>query len=270
MRIEMPDEPDMTPATTLLAAQQVNYHYGEQQVLHDISVTVAAGSMVGIIGPNGAGKSSLLKLLAGLLIPSHGQLRLHERDLQQYRKPELARLISYLAQGAPVHWPLQAQRVVELGRLPHTGVADALSDADRQAVADAMLRADVTAFADRAVTELSEGERMRVMIARMFATQAQLMLADEPTAALDLYHQHHTLALFQQHCRHGGSAVLVLHDLNLAARYCDQLLLLDQGRLVCSGTPAQVLTTARLQSVYRMTLRIQPVDGVLQVLVAAP
>jgi len=260
----------MTTEVALLAAIGLHCRYGDRPVLHDINTTIHASELVGLIGPNGAGKSSLLKALAGLLAPSKGCVRLHQRELGQYKKIELARQLSYLAQGASVQWPLLAQRVVELGRLPHTGFGNGfghdLSPTDRDAVTTAMAQADVTAFAGRTITALSEGERMRVMIARMFATQAPLMLADEPMAWLDWYHQHHTLELFQQHCQRGGSAVVVLHDLNLAARFCDKLVLLDQGRIVRSGSPQQVLDAEVLRTVYRMELEVQLLDGVVQVL----
>lgn len=257
----------MSQNTALLVGEQLRYQYGKEPVLHGIDLAIAAGELVAIIGPNGAGKSSLLKVLAGLLPASAGSVQMHGKLLTEIGLDALAKLRSYLAQGAPTHWPLRVKEVVALGRLPHGA---ALTAHDHDCINAAMAQAEVSAMQERPINTLSEGERMRVMFARLLATGAPLILADEPTAALDLYHQHHTLALFKAHCQRGGSAVLVLHDLNLAARYCDRILLLDQGRLVAQGTPVEVLTASNLATVYRVKAEIIDRAGVPQILLTAP
>ena len=249
-----------------LQAEQLHYRYDAKEVLQEVSLQLAPGELIALIGPNGAGKSSLLKLLAGLLTPQHGRIQLDGKPLNSYGADELARRRAYLAQGAPLHWPLTVRQLVALGRLPWRH--GALPADDAQHIDAAMVRTEISAWSARAVTSLSEGERMRVMFARLLATRSPLLLADEPTAALDLHHQHHTMQLFRQHCAEGGSALVVLHDLNLAARYCDRLILLDRGRVVTQGNPETVLTVANLNAVYRVDAQVLKLANVLQVLVA--
>ncbi len=249
-----------------LRADQLHYRYDAQDVVQDLSLQIKPGELVALIGPNGAGKSSLLKLLAGLLTAQRGQIQLDGKPLASYGADQLARRRSYLAQGAPLHWPLTVRQLVALGRLPWQQAA--LNAADEQHIEAAMARTEISEWASRPVTSLSEGERMRVMFARLLATGSPLLLADEPTTALDLHHQHQTMQLFRQHCDDGGSALLVLHELNLAARYCDRLILLDRGRMVTQGNPETVLTVANLSAVYRVEVQVLKIANVLQVLVA--
>lgn len=233
---------------TLLQAHDLHAAYGTQQVLRDIRLSIAAGECLALIGPNGAGKSSLLRVLAGLLPATAGSIAIAGKPLSAWRPDALAKQRGYLSQHAGVQWPLPVHEVVALGRLPFGNRQ--LTPSDEQIIDAAMMAADVQALAERPVTTLSEGERARVLIARLFATEAPLLLADEPTAALDLAHQHQVMQLFRQHCQAGGAAILVLHDLNLAARYCDRVLLLQHGAMVSQGSPAQVLTATQLAAVY--------------------
>lgn len=278
-------------STLLLQAAEVAMQRGARRVLQGIDLTVSAGEVVALIGPNGAGKSSLLQALAGLLPVSHGHIAVQGNPLADWSLPALARARAYLAQHATVQWPLPVRDIVALGRLPfashqqfgqktgaaisadadtgfETNVKNAIA-ADAAAITQAMTAADVIALAERPVTRLSEGEKARVLIARLLATGAPLLLADEPTAALDLAHQHQLMQLFRRHADNGGGAVLVLHDLNLAARYCDRLLLLQAGTLCAAGSPAEVLTAARLAEVYGVSAELLLRDGVLQLLTSA-
>lgn len=226
---------------------------GGKARLHDLSLEVGAGELFGLIGPNGAGKSTLVKAAAQLL-PYQGRIRLDGQDLARLEASERARRIAYLSQGDAVQWPIAVEDLVALGRHPYRGSwwrgAGAPSAEDRAAVAAALRATDIEHLRHRKVTELSGGERARARLARVLAVQAPLILADEPVAALDPRHQLQVMTLLRQHCDRGGSLVLVLHDLTLASRFCDRLLLLHQGERIALGAPGEVLTAESLRSVY--------------------
>ena len=228
----------------------------DKPILKNISFNVDKGEIIGLIGPNGAGKSSLLKLLANLYPLKRGTYQLQEKSISEYSSQALAKIIAYQEQNAPIHWPLPVERVVELGRSPYLGLRQQLQDEDKQLVKDAMQKTDVMHLAHRQATELSGGERMRVLLARLFASQPDIMLADEPVASLDPYHQLHIMELLQSHAQSGGSVVVVLHDLNLAARFCDKILLLDKGELVCFESIDHILDKKLLEHVYNIDLHI--------------
>lgn len=234
----------------MLQGTRLSLQIAQRQIVDQVDIDIGDGEMVGLIGPNGAGKTSLLRLLANLQKPDSGHVELNHAAITTINRRQLAQTLGYLEQGAPAHWPLQVRRLVELGRLPYLNPWQSLSAQDRQIVDQAMQQAEVDTLAERIVSTLSGGERLRVLIARMFATQPTVILADEPIAALDPYHQLHTMELFSDHCQRGGSAVIVMHDLNMAARFCHRLVLLDQGRISAEGTPAEVLQPERLASVY--------------------
>jgi iron complex transport system ATP-binding protein len=220
-----------------------------------------AGELVALVGPNGAGKTTLLRALAGLL-PHAGAVRLAGRDLSGLAPRERARLVAYLPQGHQAHWPLPARDIVALGRYPH-GARDPsrLEPAAASAVDEAMRRADCAAFATRDVQTLSGGERARVMMARVLAVRAPVLLADEPTAALDPRHQLEIMTALADEARRGALVVAVTHDLTLAARFASRVLLLKDGALLGDGAAAEVLTPARLRDVYGVEARIIAVDG---------
>lgn len=251
---------------SLLQADAVDVVIDGSAILRDASVSVARGELVGLIGPNGAGKSTLVKVLAGLLRPSGGSVQFDGAALQQLSPRQLARRIGYLAQGAPAHWPLQVEKVVALGRLPHLDWYRSPAAADRAAIERALALAEVGHLRDRIVTTLSGGERLRVLLARVFAAEPELILADEPVAALDPYHQLHVMEILRDHAHRGGGAIAVLHDLNHAARFCDRLVLLDRGRQVCAGTPREVLTEGHLREVYGIEAQLTERDGELTVI----
>jgi iron complex transport system ATP-binding protein len=182
-----------------------------------------------------------------------GSVTIDGRDVAALPPRELARTIAYLPQGQTLHWPLSVERVVALGLLPHLAPMSRIGAADRAAVQEAMARADVAHLSGRIVTELSGGERARVMLARALAVGAKGIIADEPLASLDPGHQIDVMELLAREARAGALVVTVLHALTMAARYCDRLLLIDRGVLVAEGTPREVLSAERLRSVYGVT-----------------
>ncbi len=240
----------MSAAAQLLVAEDVGVAYGGCPVVTGASFGLDAGRLVVLVGPNGAGKTTLLRALGGLA-PSTGRITIAGTDLAALAPPERARRIAFLPQGHVVHWPLSARDVVALGRYPH-GVNDPARMGARDAaiVDEAMARTDATAFAGRQVTTLSGGERARVMLARVFAVGAPILLADEPTAALDPRHQIGIMAALREEARRGALVIAVTHDLGLAARMADEVMVIDRGRIVARGAPRTVLTLTLLREVY--------------------
>lgn len=233
-----------------LALRDVSVALGRRPVVERVSLDLAPGSLVALVGPNGAGKTSLLRAVAGL-VPHEGLVALGGRALAAMSRGERARSVAYLPQGHEAHWPLPARDIVALGRFPH-GSSDPsrLSPADEAAVDAAMSATETTAFAERPVTELSGGERARVALARVFAVGAPLILADEPTAALDPKHQLDVMRALRRTAGEGALVLAVTHDLGLAARFADRVAVLDGGRLVAFGPPADALAPEHLRAVF--------------------
>lgn len=243
----------VTPPMMTIAINELAVELGRREILHGVTAQLHAGSLIGVIGPNGAGKSTLVRALAGLVPAAKGTVSLDGIDIAAIPPRVLARRIAYLPQGQTLHWPLTVERLVALGRLPHLGPMSRIAEADRLAVHEAMARADVTHLAARVATELSGGERARAMLARALAVGAPALVVDEPLASLDPGHQIDVMEMLAREARSGALVIAVLHDLNLAARHCDRLLAIDQGRLVADGSPTQVLTDDMLRSVYGVT-----------------
>jgi iron complex transport system ATP-binding protein len=238
---------------SFLALQGVSVRLSGRDVLQDISLSLPRRSVVALVGPNGAGKTTLLKAVAGLL-PFQGAVRLGDEDVSRLSIRERARRMSYLPQGHAVHWPLPVHDVVALGRYPH-GATDPtrLNETDRGAVARAIAVADLAGISDRSVTELSGGERSRVALARVIAAEAALVLADEPTASLDPRYQIDAMRLLRQVADDGALVIVVSHELGLAARFADTILVLSQGRLVVQGAPHEALADPVLAETFRVS-----------------
>jgi iron complex transport system ATP-binding protein len=244
----------MSLSATVLNVSGLDVRLARRSVLHDIGLSVDEGELVLVVGPNGAGKTTLLRAIAGL-VPAKGGIEIIGTPATHLSLAERARRVAYLPQGHVFHWPLPASEIVALGRLPLGAGAD-LSEADRLAVGRAMEATGVTEFAERMVTTLSGGERARVALSRVLATEAKLILADEPTASLDPRYQLIVLDILRRHASRGGAVIAVLHDLGLAARYADRVVVLDGGRIVASGTPGEVLTEQRLAETFGVNARI--------------
>jgi len=241
----------VTDSTTLSAAGICVARDG-RDILQQVDFALNPAEVVGLLGPNGAGKSTLLSVLAGVSAQDSGTVKLGSADLNGMAHSERARQVAYLPQNAPVHWPLTVSRVVALGRLPHRDVPGNSRQADAAQVEAALRQTEMAEFRHRTMESLSGGERMRVLVARMLAVQARVLLADEPVTGLDPYFQLEFMDLFLQQARQGRSVVLVLHDLTLAARYCDRVVVLDEGRVAAAGKPEEVLDESLLASVYRV------------------
>ena len=236
-----------------LTAQALSVSLGSRAVLHDISLSLTSGHLVALVGPNGAGKTTLLRALAGL-VPASGAIELGGHALSSLSLRDRARHLAYLPQGHIVHWPLPARDIVALGRYPHGATDPArLSPRDIQAVTRAMQVADVVQFADRRANELSGGERSRVALARVLAVEAPVILADEPTSSLDPRHQLDVMNTLRAAADRGVLVILVTHDLGLAARFADRVLVLSAGRLVSQERPAKALSAQVMADVFRIS-----------------
>lgn len=236
----------------MIEFEQLVVKIEDAEILNGVSALLAPGSLIGLIGPNGAGKSTLMRALAGLIPTSAGTVQVDGNLLSTYTKQALAKKISYLPQGHVVHWPLELHRLVALGRLPHLGPFSKLTAEDERAVQLALEKTDLVKFAQRTVTTLSGGEQARAMLARTLAADTPVLLADEPVAALDPYHQLQVMDLLRDIVSAGRLVVVVLHDLGLAARYCDRLILMNKGLIVADGSPDEVLTDEYMSNVYNI------------------
>jgi ABC-type cobalamin/Fe3+-siderophores transport system ATPase subunit len=241
---------------SLLDAQDIGYRIDGIDILDGIDLELNAGEMVGLIGPNGAGKSSLVRLLAGVETPTRGTVRFAGKPLDDWPARERAQRVGYLAQDAAAHWPLSVEQIVELGRLPYQQWWLQLTAEDRERVERALRLTETLAYRNRVVTTLSGGEQTLVMLARIFAAEPELIFADEPVAALDPYHQLHVMEVLRSHSAGERASIVVLHDLGLAARFCDRLYLLRHGHLHCSGPVGEVLTRDHIAEVYGVDSRI--------------
>jgi iron complex transport system ATP-binding protein len=226
-------------------ARDLTIRYGERVALRSVTLTLEPGQLVGLIGPNGAGKTSFARAVAGLAAPASGEV-LYDGSP---RRASLARRIAYLAQSGSADWPLEVEAIVALGRLPHRTSLGPLSRADHAAIERAMSAAELGDLRRRRFPELSGGERARALMARALAVEADWLIADEPIAALDPLHQLRAMALMKVEVARGRGVLAVLHDLTLAARFCDRLIALKDGRVECD-VAASELTEEQVAEVY--------------------
>lgn len=250
-------------ANRAYAVRGVHFRYGsgrpqgEPWVLQDVTLDVTQGEILGIVGPNGSGKTSLLKLLAKLAAPQEGDIALFGRSLSDLSHEEVAHRVAVVPQDSPQMFPFTVAETVLMGRFPHrrrSGWSPGFGWEDRddcQAAAQAMFTMDVAHLASRAVTDVSGGERQRIMIARALTQAPRVLLLDEPTAFLDLQHQLGICSTLRRLCDECGlTVVIVSHDLNLASQYCDRVAMLRAGQVCRIGSPAEVMSTDVLREVY--------------------
>jgi len=242
-----------------LSACDITVRAGATPLLRGVSIDAAPGELLGLIGPNGAGKSTLMRVLAGVRAADQGQVLYDARTAAQIGRRALAQRLAYLPQGGGSAWPLNVEALVALGRVPHRGAFGAADEAGPAAIARALDATDLSALRTRTVTTLSGGELARALLARTLAVDGDALLADEPVAALDPCHQLEVMGILRQRADAGGTVIVVLHDLALAARFCDRLVLLHGGSVAAQGRPDDVLTDERLAQVYRVrALRLRP------------
>ncbi|GAA4898043.1 iron complex transport system ATP-binding protein [Stackebrandtia albiflava] len=248
----------------MLEARAIHHAYGATPVLRGVDVHASGGEVVGLIGPNGSGKTTLLRTLYGSLTPQRGTVTLDGVPLARLTRPELARRLAVVVQESTTELPLSVADTVLLGRIPHQGTFQRRTATDLAVAADALDRVGAAHLAGRDFGGLSGGERQRVLIARALAQQADHLLMDEPTNHLDIHFQHEVLHLVREL---GVTTIVVLHDLNLAARYCDRVVLLDDGMARAHGAPEEVLDSGGLEEVYRIAIQaVTADDGRMQLL----
>lgn len=238
----------MTRATSSLKIGSLQFSRGSRVVLDSIDLQLQSGCVTAVLGPNGAGKSTLLSCVAGLLNPAQGGIELDGVSLESIPAMQRARRIAFLPQIPEIAWAVDVETLVSLGRIPFQGVASEAEN--RAAIARAMERTQVTQWSNRTVTTLSGGERARVLLARILAGESDWILADEPFTGLDPAHQFEAAELLRSVADHGGGVVLTIHDLTLAARIADRVVILDGGRIVADGAPQAALTPNILRGVY--------------------
>ncbi len=242
---------------TKLIAQDVSVFAADIPLVKSASFNLAPGELVAILGPNGAGKTSLLRAIMGLTPMTSGSVSLNEEDCTSMSPSTRARHLSYLPQIRPLAWPITVRGVISLGRFAHGAALGKLSDIDAAAVENAIESCDLTSLAERNTDSLSGGEIARVHFARAIAASTPLLIADEPVAALDPLHQLLMAELLSRFVSSGGGALVVLHEVALAARIADRLIWMRDGRIVADGPPAETLSSEMMAQVYSVKARIR-------------
>ena len=249
---------------TELIATDLDYSVKGAGLVRSASFQLAPRDFIAILGPNGAGKTSLIRAALGLEKPTGGSATLKGQETHRISPIERARSIAYLPQVRPLAWPNIVRDVVALGRYSHGATLGRLKAKDREAVDKAIIDCDLSDLADRNADALSGGELARMHCARALAAKAPLLIADEPTAALDPRHQFRILDLIGQYVAQGGGALVVLHDIQLAARYASRLIWMKDGKIVADGSPRDTLTAERLNDVYGIKAKVDGLQITLE------
>lgn len=245
----------------MLAAHSVSLTLGGRQVLQGVDFALRPGECVALLGPNGAGKTSLVRVLAGLAQPQAGSVSLDGAPSARLDRRLRARAVGYLEQASNAAWPMAGRDIVMLGRLPHRGPFAGPSAEDQAAVERALVAADAVPFTDRPLSQLSGGERARVLLARLLAGEPRFILADEPIAGLDPAHQLHALEVMASRAAAGCGVAVVLHDVTLALRFASRICLIDRGRVAAEGAPGSILASGALEAVYGVSFHRGEVEG---------
>lgn len=238
---------------SLLRAESLEYGVEGTSILEGVDVELAEGEFVGLIGPNGSGKSTTIKCLAGVLTPDAGRIELDGRPLADYEPRERSRRVAMVGQNESIGFDFSVREIVEMGRSPHKELLELENQKDREIVEESLERVGMESFDDRAFRTLSGGEQQRVIVARCLAQQADLMLLDEPTNHLDVRYRMNILDLLHEI---EPSVLIAIHDLNAAAQYCDRIVVMKDGRTREAGSPEEVLTAERIESVFGRPARV--------------
>ncbi|MGM0397115.1 MAG: heme ABC transporter ATP-binding protein [Bacillota bacterium] len=241
-----------------IKAKNIVFSYSAAPVIRDVSFVTAKGEFISILGPNGSGKSTLLKTLNGLYIPESGQIELLGKGLVEYKRKEIAKKVSLVPQDTSLEFEFTVEEVVGMGRHPFKSRFEKEDDSDRQLVYEAMDMTNTFDIRDRLITEISGGERQRVFIAKALAQNTEIILLDEPTSHLDINHQIDILNLLRKMNQEKGiTIILVIHDINLATRYSDRIILLKKGSIISQGTPEDVITVENIQQAYGLKAAVE-------------
>lgn len=250
---------------TRLAVRALACRRTGRTILEGIELAFEPGALTVLVGPNGAGKTTLLRHLAGLETPDAGMIELDSQPLSGLPTPERARRIAYLPQAASAYWPLTGHDLVALGRLPHgADLSRSLNPIDEEAVRRAIARVDGAVLAARAIDTMSQGERARLMLARTLATEAAILLADEPVASLDPAYGLQAMEVLREEAHRGATVIVVLHDLGLAARFADRIIVLADAKVAADGPPEEALRADVVDAAYGVGFRHVTIDGVVQ------
>lgn len=247
--------------TSLLEGRALTVIRNGRRIVDNADIALKPGELTILAGPNGAGKTTLARALAGL-IASDGNVTFDDKPFVAMTLRERARALAYLPQGHEFHWPMRVDAIVALGREPHADPFSRRTEADRAAIARAMAATSIEPFADRLITTLSGGECARVAIARALATEAPVLIADEPTASLDERHRLIVMELLRNIARQGAAVIAIIHNLALAMRFADKIVLMNEGRIVANGAPQDALTPERIAEVFGVSVnRVDTPDG---------
>ncbi|MFM0099353.1 ATP-binding cassette domain-containing protein [Paraburkholderia nemoris] len=248
---------ESTAVPPLFELDQVRFDIGGTRLLDDIDLSISRECVTGLIGHNGSGKTSLMRLLARHHVQGGGSIRFDGKPIASWKPREFAQRVAHLPQYTPSTDGLLVRELVALGRYPWHGSLGIFGDDDHSQVEQAMQMTDVSHYADRLVDSLSGGERQRVWLAMLIAQDSRCLLLDEPTSALDIAHQVEVLDLVRTLCAQRSiAAVVVLHDINMAARFCDHIVALRHGRILMQGTPGDIMTAPNLQAIYGVPMNV--------------
>lgn len=237
-----------------ICAENITWKVGKKVIVDDVSLHIAPGETVGLLGPNGCGKSSLLRVLAGLRRPHSGRVTLEGQPLARIAKKQLARRVAFVEQHGMTDANMRVREVVKLGRIPHHSPFSNWSRGDDEIVAAALQRVDMSEKSDQGWLSLSGGERQRVHIARALAQTPSEILLDEPTNHLDIHHQIQLMHLISEL---PVTSIVAIHDLNHAAMFCDSLIVMQNGKIIATGTPQEILSEELLWEVFRVKTKIE-------------
>jgi len=251
----------------MINATNISVRYDNRPVLEGISLHVACGEFVGLLGANGSGKSTLLRALAGFRKLNKGSVMLNNRPLERYKIKELAKVVSFVPQDTSLDFDFTVEQIVSMGRQPYVSRFRGETEQDQATVNRALVETNIEHLVQRSVLELSGGQRQMVFIAKALAQEPRLLMLDEPISALDIRHQINVLELIRRVTRNNMTSIAALHDLNLAARYCDRIVLLAEGQILASGKPEEVLTERNLYAAYgvKAVIREDSQVGAVQV-----
>ncbi len=243
--------------SSLIDMTDVEFSYGNDQVIKQVSLAIESGEFVGIIGPNGSGKSTLLRLIGALIHHQQGQVQFKQEDIHKISKKILARSIAWIPQESTMIFPFKVEEIVMMGRHPYQSPLSFETEDDWEITRRAMEETDIMSLSDRRFNEISGGEKQRVMMAGALAQNSELLLLDEPTASLDIKYQLEILNILRRlNQQNGKTIVIAIHDLYQASKYCDRLILINEGQIIQNGPPVDVLRKDILEEVYGVTIKI--------------